>query len=83
MFNPSHSTSETDPSDLPCGSESLVKVEGIAKRFGDNRVLDGVTIDLLPGEAVAIIGPSGTGKSTILRVIAGLLAPDEGEVWVG
>lgn len=83
MSHPSPSASETDPGYVPCGSESLVKVQGIAKRFGNNQVLNGVSIDLQPGEAVAIIGPSGTGKSTILRVIAGLLAPDEGDIWVG
>ena len=83
MSQPSHSASKTDPNCLPCGPEPLIKVEGIVKRFGDNRVLNGVSIDLQPGEAVAIIGPSGTGKSTILRVIAGLLAPDEGDIWVG
>ncbi|EDX87056.1 ABC transporter, ATP-binding protein [Synechococcus sp. PCC 7335] len=83
MSHPSHSASETDPNCLPCGPDSLVRVQGIAKRFGDNQVLNGVSIDLQPGEAVAIIGPSGTGKSTILRVIAGLLAPDKGDIWVG
>lgn len=83
MSQPSHSASKTDPNCLPCGPEPLIKVEGIVKLFGDNRVLNGVSIDLQPGEAVAIIGPSGTGKSTILRVIAGLLAPDEGDIWVG
>jgi phospholipid/cholesterol/gamma-HCH transport system ATP-binding protein len=45
-------------------------------------VLDEVDLTIYPGEALAIIGPSGTGKSTILRIIAGLLAPDAGEVYV-
>ncbi|MGK7889126.1 MAG: ABC transporter ATP-binding protein [Leptolyngbyaceae cyanobacterium] len=45
-------------------------------------MLDNLNLTVYQGEALTIIGPSGTGKSTILRVIAGLLAPDEGEVYV-
>lgn len=62
--------------------EPLIQLRGITKRFGANTVLDGVDLVIYPGEAVAIIGPSGTGKSTILRIIAGLEAPDAGEVYV-
>jgi phospholipid/cholesterol/gamma-HCH transport system ATP-binding protein len=62
--------------------EPLIQLKGVSKTFGDNRVLDKVDLTIYRGEALAIIGPSGTGKSTILRVIAGLIAPDEGEVYV-
>ncbi|MEO1619805.1 MAG: ABC transporter ATP-binding protein [Cyanobacteria bacterium J06632_3] len=72
------------PTPTLCESDSpLVELKGISKQFGRNRVLNEVDLSLGSGEAIAIIGPSGTGKSTILRIIAGLLAPDEGEVWVG
>ncbi len=60
----------------------LIELRGVSKRFGGNVVLDNVDITLYAGEALVIIGPSGTGKSTILRIIAGLLSPDAGEVWV-
>jgi phospholipid/cholesterol/gamma-HCH transport system ATP-binding protein len=60
----------------------LLDLRGISKRFGSNLVLDNVDLTVYQGEAVAIIGPSGTGKSTILRIIAGLLAPDAGEIYV-
>ncbi len=83
MSNPSLPFDEPDPTCLPCGPDPLVRVEGISKQFGNNQVLDGVSIDLQPGEAVAIIGPSGTGKSTILRIVAGLLEADKGDIWVG
>ncbi|MBE9177388.1 ABC transporter ATP-binding protein [Oculatella sp. LEGE 06141] len=63
-------------------SEPLIQLKGICKSFGGNVVLDHVDFTLDRGEAVAIIGPSGTGKSTILRIIAGLLAPDAGEIYV-
>lgn len=63
-------------------AEPLIRLKGIRKSFGQSVVLDGVDLTIDRGEALAIIGPSGTGKSTILRIIAGLLAPDEGEIYV-
>ncbi|PSN13747.1 ABC transporter ATP-binding protein, partial [filamentous cyanobacterium CCP5] len=62
------------------GDGSLIELYGISKRFGDNTVLKDIDLRVDTGEAVAIIGPSGTGKSTILRIIAGLLSPDAGEI---
>ncbi|NJP10187.1 MAG: ABC transporter ATP-binding protein [Leptolyngbyaceae cyanobacterium RU_5_1] len=63
-------------------AEPLIELKGISKAFGDHAVLDSVDLTIYRGEALAIIGPSGTGKSTILRIIAGLLSPDAGEVYV-
>jgi phospholipid/cholesterol/gamma-HCH transport system ATP-binding protein len=60
----------------------LLELRGIYKRFGDNVVLDGVDLAIYPNDAIAIIGPSGTGKSTILRIICGLLAPDAGQILI-
>lgn len=65
-----------------CQGRVLLELRGISKSFGNNRVLDSIDLTVRQGEAVAIIGPSGTGKSTILRIIAGLLAADEGEIYV-
>ncbi len=62
--------------------EPLIELKGVTKAFGDQVVLDHIDLTVNRGEALAIIGPSGTGKSTILRVIAGLLLPDEGEIYV-
>jgi sulfate transport system ATP-binding protein len=58
---------------------SLV-VDGVAKRFGRFPALKGVSIEARPGEFLALLGPSGSGKTTLLRVIAGLEAPDAGQV---
>jgi phospholipid/cholesterol/gamma-HCH transport system ATP-binding protein len=63
-------------------AEPLVEFRGVSKRFGNNLILDEVSLSIYPGEALAIIGPSGTGKSTALRIIAGLTAPDGGEVYI-
>ncbi len=63
-------------------AEPLIELKGITKSFGGNLVLDNVDLTIYRQEALAIIGPSGTGKSTILRIIAGLLAPDAGEVYI-
>lgn len=62
--------------------EALIQLRGISKKFGSNVILDGVDLDIYKGEGLGIIGPSGTGKSTVLRIIAGLLAPDAGDVYI-
>ncbi|TAE55844.1 MAG: ATP-binding cassette domain-containing protein [Nostocales cyanobacterium] len=66
----------------PQKEEPLIKLVGISKTFGTNKVLDKVDLEIYQGEAIGIIGPSGTGKSTILRIIAGLLQPDEGDIYI-
>ncbi|MGG6294661.1 ABC transporter ATP-binding protein [Leptolyngbya sp. AN02str] len=63
-------------------AEPLIELRGVTKTFGSNPVLDGVNLTIDRGEAIAIIGPSGTGKSTVLRIIAGLLAPDAGDIYI-
>lgn len=63
-------------------TEPLIELRGICQTFGNTKVLDELDLTIYRGEALAIIGPSGTGKSTILRIIAGLHAPDAGDVYV-
>lgn len=62
--------------------EALIELKNISKSFGDSKILVNANLTIYRGDALAIIGPSGTGKSTILRIIAGLLAPDAGDVYV-
>jgi ATPase subunit of ABC transporter with duplicated ATPase domains len=63
----------------PSGREVL-DVKGIKKAFGENRVLHGVDLQITRGDRVAILGPNGIGKSTLLKIVVGDLEADEGEV---
>ena len=60
----------------------MIKVTDIHKRFGDLEVLKGVSLDVAEGEKVVVIGPSGSGKSVLIRCINGLEVPDSGTVVV-
>lgn len=59
---------------------SYIEIRNLCKKFGSNVVLDHVSLDIEKGEVVAIIGPSGTGKSTLLRCLNRLETPEEGTV---
>ncbi|HEX3735954.1 MAG TPA: ABC transporter ATP-binding protein [Solirubrobacterales bacterium] len=60
-----------------------MEARGLVKRFGDREALRGVSFATSPGELVAVIGPNGAGKTTLLSILAGILAPDGGELAVG
>lgn len=60
----------------------MIKLQGVYKSFGNQRVLQGVDLEIPQGKLTTIIGPSGEGKSVLLKHMIGLLKPDEGEVWV-
>lgn len=62
---------------------SLIEIRGLSKKFGNNIVLDNIDLDINQGEVVAIIGPSGTGKSTLLRCLNLLEKPESGTVKIG
>lgn len=61
---------------------AIVRFEHLHKRFGSLTVLDDVSFSLERGRTTAILGPSGTGKSVLLKHLVGLLRPDKGHVWV-
>lgn len=61
----------------------LIQMRSILKRFGQQTVLRDLNLDVYPGEILAIVGRSGTGKSVLLKHLCGLLRPDSGEVLLG
>ncbi len=60
----------------------ILRIENLYKKFGENEVLKGVSLSVQEGEVVVIIGPSGTGKSTLLRCINYLETPDSGQIYL-
>ena len=60
----------------------MIHIDGAAKRFGGNTILDGIDLRIAPGEVVSILGPSGSGKSTLIRCINGLEKLDGGRISV-
>ena len=62
---------------------TLLVVRDLAKSFGGNRAVDGVSLDLSPGEMLALIGPNGAGKSTLFNMLNGQLKADAGSVAIG
>ncbi len=62
--------------------EPLLKVVDLHKAFGKNEVLKGISFEMNKGDTKVIIGPSGTGKSTLIACINHLVAPDRGEIWL-
>ncbi len=62
--------------------ETVIAINGLYKSFGELNVLNGIDLTLHRGENIAVLGKSGSGKSVLIKIIAGLLKPDKGEVTV-
>ena len=58
----------------------LLRLRGLHKSFGALQVLKGIDLDVQPGSVMVLIGPSGSGKSTLIRMLNGLVQPDQGTV---
>jgi ABC-2 type transport system ATP-binding protein len=69
------------PASIATGEPTAtLAARSLTKRFGDRAALEAVSFELFPGDLVAVIGPNGAGKTTLLSILAGVLAPSEGEV---
>jgi len=75
-------TPPTAPPVGPPAAEGVISLRGVTKSFGAHTVLEDITFDIPRGQISAIMGPSGTGKSVLLKNIIGLLRPERGEILV-
>ena len=62
--------------------DTVISLRGVTKRFGSHTVLKDITFDVPRGQITAVLGPSGTGKSVLLKNIIGLLRPEEGQIYI-
>src|SRR6202008_1200185 len=61
--------------------QPILQVQSVSKRFGGVHALENVSVDLFPGEVLALAGDNGAGKSTLIKIISGVHHPDEGKIW--
>ena len=61
----------------------MISIAGLTKRYGAHEVLRGIDLDIAPGRVTAIVGPNGTGKTTLIKAVLGLVRPDGGTITVG
>jgi branched-chain amino acid transport system ATP-binding protein len=61
----------------------ILRLDNLTKSFGSLKAVNGVQLEVAPGEALGVIGPNGAGKTTLFNLVTGLLKPDTGTVWFG
>ena len=61
-------------------TEPLIRADGLHKAFGEVHAVDGVSLGVAPGEIYGLVGPDGAGKTTLIKLIAGIINPTEGEL---
>jgi ABC-type sugar transport system ATPase subunit len=76
--------STTAPSaEVHAAQKPLIRCVNLTKYFGGVLALNSVSLDLYPGQVVALVGDNGAGKSTLVKILSGIHQPDEGEIWIG
>jgi ABC-type multidrug transport system ATPase subunit len=81
--NVSATHTETEPPLRDGGSAPVLTIEGLWRRFGTRDVVRSLDLAVGPGERVALCGPNGSGKTTVIRCISGTLTPTSGRIWIG
>ncbi len=61
----------------------MLKIHGLKKKFGNFQALDGLDMEIEEGALYGFVGPNGAGKTTAIKIITGLLRPDEGSIEIG
>ncbi|MFA6034388.1 MAG: ATP-binding cassette domain-containing protein, partial [Myxococcota bacterium] len=59
---------------------TIISFRGVTKSFGPNTIYDGIDLDIFQGETITVMGGSGTGKSVLLKMLIGLMKPDDGSI---
>ena len=67
----------------PRTGDEVVKIQHVSKSFGDNHVYEDFNLNMYRGAKIALVGPNGAGKSTLMKMVAGVLEPDAGEIQLG
>jgi putative spermidine/putrescine transport system ATP-binding protein len=80
---PTSLESELEPSLATASASAAVRLEGVHKQYGDVAAVQSLDLQIERGELLTLLGPSGSGKSTVLRMIAGLVKPTQGRIWIG
>jgi iron(III) transport system ATP-binding protein len=73
----------TTQSSLPTSKHCSVRIHEVVKRYGETTAVDRVSLNIAGGELFFLLGPSGCGKTTLLRMLAGFVAPDAGDIFFG
>jgi ABC-type sugar transport system ATPase subunit len=71
------------PAEVHAAEIPLIRCVNLTKYFGGVLALNSVSLDLYPGQVVALVGDNGAGKSTLVKILSGIHQPDEGEIWIG
>jgi ATP-binding cassette subfamily F protein 3 len=69
--------------EVPRSGREVLSLKGVSKHFGEKRLYDGLDLRILRGERIAVIGPNGCGKTTLLKMVAGEIEPSHGEIHFG
>lgn len=76
-------TDTPPPASFKASATTSLKAEGLVKKYGGRRVVDGVSLALRPGEIVALLGPNGAGKTTSFYMMVGFVRPNAGRIFLG
>ncbi len=63
-------------------TQPLVEIKNLTKRYSNNLALDNISLNLMPGSIIGLLGPNGSGKTTLIKLLNGLLQPNEGEILI-